>query len=323
MKSGIAVVIPCYKVEKHIKDVVVGLPDFIDHIILVDDKSPDSTLQVINEIFAGYQNTPEQKNKISIVKHEENQGVGGAMISGFTRALELGCKIVVKMDGDGQMDPAYISSLIKPLENSRCHVTKGNRFYDLKALMQMPFARRLGNFGLGFLIKAASGYWSVFDPTNGFFAIKADTLRLMDFDRLDKRYFFESSFLIELYYTGAVIKDISIPARYGEESSNLSIYKSLWQFPPKLCKAFIRRILLRYFIYDFTVYTIYLLLGLPLFLFGVIFGIVKWIHYSNLNIMTPTGTVMIAVLSIVIGFQLLLSVIQYDTSAKMPYIGND
>ncbi len=145
----------------------------------------------------------------------------------------------------------------------------------------------------------------------------------MDFDRLDKRYFFEVSFLIELYYTGAVIKDISIPARYGEESSKPLNLQIVVAIPPKLCKAFIRRILLRYFIYDFTVYTIYLLLGLPLFLFGVIFGIVKWIHYSNLNIMTPTGTVMIAVLSIVIGFQLLLSVIQYDTSAKMPYIGND
>lgn len=314
--NKIAVVIPCYKVTEHIKDVVAGLPDYIQHLILVDDKSPDNTLEVLHKLAS-------ENQKIIIVEHTINQGVGGAMISGFKKALEIGCDIIVKMDGDDQMDPDYLPSLIKPIAQGQCHFSKGNRFFDLRKLSQMPLVRRLGNLGLSFLIKAASGYWSVFDPTNGYFAINANALKLMDFDNLDKRYFFESSFLIELYYTGAIIKDIPIPARYGDEVSNLSVSNTLLKFPPKLFKAFIKRILLRYFIYDFSIYTIYLLSGIPLLIFGILFGLIKWIHYDALNILAPTGTVMIAVLSIVIGFQLLLSVVQYDINSKMPYAGQE
>jgi glycosyltransferase involved in cell wall biosynthesis len=316
MQVPIIVVIPCFKVENSIALVVKGIPKYVKTIILVDDKSTDKTLEVIRDLRS-------IDSRVFVVEHSENQGVGGAMLSGFQTALDFGAEIIVKMDGDNQMDPEYLPDLINPIIDGRCHFSKGNRFHDLRKLREMPFVRRVGNLGLSFLIKLASGYWSVFDPTNGYFAIKANTLRLIDLERLDKRYFFESSFLIELYYTGARIADIPIPARYGDEESNLSVFRTLVTFPFKLLKAFARRVLLRYFIYDFSIYSIYLLVGLPMLLFGVLFGLINWIHYDSLGKVTPTGTVMISVLSIVISIQLLLSVIHFDTNSILPYRGKN
>lgn len=312
MQEKICIVIPCYKVELKIKKVVLGLPDFIDSIILIDDCSPDRTYKILQDLAIS-------NPKVTLMQHTKNMGVGGAMITGFKEALKSGCSIIIKMDGDDQMDPLYLPDLIEPLRNQTAHFAKGNRFYDLEALQRMPVIRRFGNLGLSFLIKAASGYWSIFDPTNGYFAINSGTLNVINLDKLDKRYFFESSFLIELYYSGAIIEDVDIPARYGDEISNLSIKKTLLGFPPKLLKALFKRLILRYFVYDFSIFSIYLLVGLPLLVFGICFGFVKWIEYDAKNITAPTGTVMIAVLSIVLGFQLLLSVIQYDISSKMPY----
>lgn len=316
MNSVIAVVIPCYNVANKVKDVVEGLPETVDHIIVVDDKSQDTTRTVLHQLA-------ETNSKVIVVEHDVNQGVGGAMISGIKAALALDVDIVLKMDGDNQMDPAYIPSLLAPIQSGQCHVAKGNRFFDRRKFGSMPIMRRIGNTGLSFLIKLSSGYWSLFDPTNGYFALKTQTIKLLDLEKLDKRFFFESSLLNELYFTGAVIKDIPIPARYSDEISNLSALDCLLKFPPKLMKACVKRIIKRYFLYDFSIYTLYLLFGMPLLTFGAVFGAVEWIHYVSINQSAPTGTVMISVLSIVLGFQLMLSFIQYDMTSKLPYTGTD
>lgn len=311
----IAVVIPCYKVEATLESVVFSLPEYVKNIILVNDKSPDNTVDIINSI-------KEKDARVSVVNHNINEGVGGAMISGFKVALELCCDYVIKLDGDGQMDASYIPDLLDPVIQKKADYTKGNRFDDFKELVNMPFERRLGNIGLSFLIKASSGYWNIFDPSNGFFCIDVSVLKKLDFNRLDKRFFFESSLLNELYYTGAEIEDIPMPAIYGDEISNLSVSKVLFQFPPKLFKAFVRRIFLRYFVYEFSIYSIFLLLGVPLFLFGFIFGIINWVHYSCIDVPAPVGTIMVATLSIVLSFQLLLSVINYDIVSRNPFKKN-
>lgn len=316
MKRTIAVVIPCYNVASKVREVVEGLPEIIDYMILIDDKSFDNTLTVLQQLA-------ESNNKVVIVKHEDNQGVGAAVISGFKAALALDVDIVLKMDGDNQMDPAYIPLLLAPIQKNQCHVAKGNRFYDIRKLSSMPVVRRIGNIGMSFLIKASSGYWNILDPTNGYLAIKAETLKLLNMDKLDKRFFFESSFLNELNFTGALIKDVPIPPKYSDETSNLSIIDCLLKFPPKLVKASIKRIIKRYFLYNFSIYTIYLLFGLPMLVFGIVFGAIKWVHYASMGVPAPTGTVMISVLSIVLGFQLMLSFIQYDMTSKLPYAGNE
>lgn len=301
----ITVVIPCYNVAKHIKDVICNIPDSISYIIAVNDCSKDDTESILLKLA-------NENKKIIYIRHEVNQGVGGAMITGYKRSIELNADITIKMDGDGQMDAAYIPALVKPLVDDKADFTKGNRFRELKALQAMPLSRRIGNLGLSFIIKAASGYWNVFDPTNGFTAIKNETLKSMNFNKIHKRYYFETSMLIELYYANAVVNDIPMKARYGDEVSGLSRTKTLFQFPPKLFIAFIRRLILKYFLFDFNIASIYTIFGLPLFLFGLYYGITNFLKYSRSHIGAPTGTVVIPTLLIILGFQLLLSAVTYD-----------
>ena len=309
----IAVAIPCYKVEQHLQQVVAGLPDFVDSILLVDDCSPDGTPQLVDKLAAS-------DPRIISLHHKENLGVGGAMRTAFSKVLETDIDVVVKLDGDGQMDSRYISPLVEALTHAE--FAKGNRLFDRTMLRRMPALRRLGNMGIGFMVKASSGYWNVSDPVNGFFAIRTSTLKHMELERLSQRFFFESSMLIELHYTGARIKEVSMPAIYGDEKSNLSIGKTLFSFPPRLFVAWLRRIHLSYFVFDFNICSLYLLIGLPSFLFGLIFGICEWIHYASINSPSPTGTIMVAVLTFILGFQMLLAAAQYDVSAPNPFEKN-
>lgn len=315
-KVRIAAVIPAYRVQTQIGSVLRGLPRYLKHIIVVDDASPDAT----GRLAAAAAKTDR---RIIVIHHPTNQGVGGAMITGFRKALELGAQIVVKVDGDGQMDPAHLPSLILPLIEGKADYTKGNRFRDFRSLRHMPIIRRLGNMGLSFTTKAASGYWNCFDPVNGFFAIRAEVLAQLPLDRLDKGYFFETSMLANLYLLDAFVLDVPMPARYGKEVSSLSIYRVVLEFPLKLIATFLRRMALKYFIYDFSMMSVYLLVGIPLLLFGLVFGITKWIQYGELGTTAPTGTIMLATLPVILGIQILLSAIEIDMNAlpRQPLTG--
>lgn len=300
-----AVVIPCYNVSKHIEAVVATVHPRCTWVICINDCSTDNTADVLKKLAQDYTN-------IKVFNRPKNGGVGAAMLDGYRCAAEAGVDIIVKMDGDGQMDVAHMDKLFTPLISGEADFVKGNRFNDFKALRKMPFVRRMGNLGMSFLLKAASGYWDIFDPTNGFYAIRTSFATGLDADRIDKRYFFESSQIIELYYQGTRIKDVPMPAIYGDETSHLSVKKVLFQFPPKIIKAFLRRLMLRYYIFDINMASFYFLFGSLLFWFGVIFGLIKWIKFSNLGIPAPTGTVILPTLTIVLGFQLLLAAINYD-----------
>lgn len=302
----IAVVIPFYKAQKEITRVVSKLPGNINDLIIIDDNSPEAIPQ--NEIM----DIVSPEIKCHFLKNEKNLGVGGATKKGFLHAIQIDADVVIKVDADDQMDLSYIPKLTAALISNKAEMAKGNRFRDLKALRKMPLFRRMGNLGLSFLIKAATGYWHNFDPTNGFFAIRTDTLKKIDFEKLSNRYYFETSLLSQLYFEKARIKDISMPAIYGDEKSNMQLWKMPFIFGVKLMGTSIKRIVKEYFLYDFNIGSIYLLFGLPLFLFGVVFGISEWIYYAKLNVFAPTGTIMIITLSIILGFQLLLQAIQYD-----------
>ena len=302
---NIAAVVPAYKVEREIVSVLSSLPGYIRHIIVVDDNSPDGTAERIRSHF-------QRDERIILLNHKENQGVGGATVTGFRRALELDAQIVVKIDGDGQMPSSRIPDLVWPLVNGEADFAKGNRFRDFQALGAMPTIRRVGNAALSFLAKAATGYWNCFDPANGFIAMRADLLRSLPLERLDKSYFFEISLLSQVYLHDAVVRDVPMPARYGDETSSMSISKVFLSFPPKLLYVLTRRILLKYFVYDFSLVSIYLMVGLPVLLFGLVFGGFNWFQYGQLGIPAPTGTIMLATLPIILGFQLLLSAIGID-----------
>ncbi len=304
----IAVVIPAFRVEREIQTVLAGIPGFVRRIIVVDDASPDSSADLVSA-------AAKRDKRITLIRHAKNQGVGGAMETGFKKAVEYKSDIIVKVDGDGQMDPHHIPDLIAPLVNGEADYAKGNRFRDFNSLQQMPFIRRVGNLGLSFLSKAATGYWNIFDPTNGYFAIRAEILAQLPLDKLDKGYFFETSMLSHLYLLGAFVQDVTIPAKYGSETSSLSIRRALFEFPFKLTRTLLRRLVLKYFIYDFSMMSIYLLTGIPLLLFGLIFGGIKWIQYASLGVPAPTGTVILPTLSVILAIQILLSAIEIDLNA--------
>ena len=305
---SIVVVIPAYNVENEIAEVLESLPTFLKFIIVVDDCSKDNTFNIAKQISSN-------DKRIILHQHKVNQGVGGAMITGFRLALKLGCQIVVKFDGDGQMSPEYLPKLILPLIKGDVDYTKGNRFHDFSSLQQMPTIRRLGNTALSFLTKAATGYWNCFDPNNGFIAIRSEVLSQIKLEDVHKSFFFETSMLSNIYLLGAKIQDIPMPAKYGNESSNLSISKVLGEFPFKLLRCFCRRLILKNFLYDFNMESVYLLTGLPLTLTGVVFGLYNWVLYALKGITAPTGTIMIPTLLVILGFQLLLAAISIDLQA--------
>ena len=301
-----AIVIPYYNASEKIVEVVKKIPDFINYLIVVDDcgNQPLPKDKILSNI--------NKQTQIIFLKNNYNLGVGGATKSGFHKAVELNLDIVIKVDADNQMDLKYLPFLIEPIVSKKADYVKGNRFRDLKALKKMPIIRRFGNLFLSFMIKISTGYWNVFDPTNGYFAIKVTDLKQLDFSKLSNRYFFETSLIAELYYLDSRIMDLTMPAVYNDEKSNMKVWQMPMIFSWNLFKLFIKRIFKKYFLFDFNIGSLYILTGFPLFSFGVTYGIYKWIYYSSLKVLAPTGTIMLVTLSIILGFQLLLQAIQYD-----------
>ena len=301
----VAAVVPAYNVAAELGQVLRQMPLLFKTIVVVDDASRDDTAAVA-ESYA------QLDPRIMVVRHEANRGVGGAVVTGFARALEAGADIVVKVDGDGQMPLWLVPQLVQPLIDGTADYTKGNRFRDFQAIRAMPFIRRFGNVVLSFLSKAATGYWQCFDPTNGFVAIRADVLSQLPLKKIDPTYFFETSMLSHLYMLGAVVKEVPMPARYAGETSSLSITRVLRQFPGKLTWSLLRRLVLKNFVYDFNLESFHILAGMPLLLTGMLYGGYHWWWYSSRNLAAPTGTVVLSALLITIGMQLLISAVNLD-----------
>ena len=283
--------------------VVQSVPAFVEKIIVVDDASKDKTFQTVSLL---------KNPRVVLLQHEENRGVGGAMLTGYAEAAKLGMDIFVKMDGDGQMRPEHMAALVAPLAEGRADYAKGNRFTDFKTIIQMPRLRRFGNAWLSFFVKMVSGYWNIFDVTNGYTALSAAMYRKMDLKSLSRGYFFETSMLIELNTNEARVADVHMPAVYEDEESHLRVGKVVSLFPFLMLSGFMRRFYRRYMLKDFNVLSVCFLIGLPLFLFGFAYGVSIWIHPPVYGQPTPAGTVMLAALPIILGFQLLLAALILD-----------
>nr|WP_324257458.1 glycosyltransferase family 2 protein [Cellvibrio fontiphilus] len=302
--KAIAVVIPCYKVTRHIMDVIAAMPPLVSRIYVVDDCCPDKSGEFVKE--------NNRDPRVVVLFNEKNKGVGGAVMTGYRAAIADQMLIAVKVDGDGQMDPALIPEFIEPILHGEADYTKGNRFFNLEEIHQMPKVRVFGNAVLSLLNKLSSGYWDIFDPTNGYTAIHVDVLKKMSFAKISERYFFESDMLFRLNTLRAKVVDIPMDAHYGDEESQLKIGKIIGDFTKKNIRNTCKRIFYNYFLRDMSVASIELVLGFVLLLFGAIYGGYHWIASAQAGTTTPTGTVMLAVLPIVIGVQLLLSFLSYD-----------
>ena len=300
----IAVVIPCYRVKSQILDVLSGIGPECQAIYVVDDGCPEGT--------GDHVETECRDPRVRVLRHEENSGVGAATLTGYEAALGAGAAIVVKLDGDGQMDPAWIPRLVRPIQDGEADYVKGNRFFDLDGLGAMPRARVLGNSLLSFASKLSSGYWNVFDPTNGFTAIHAAVARRLPLAKLARGYFFESDLLFRLGILRAVVCEIPMPAVYRGEPSSLVIRRVLFEFGWKHCANTFKRIFYSYYLRNFNIASIEILAGLLFVAFGAWFGTSQWLDGIRANVPATSGTVMIAALPVLIGVQLLLAFLTYD-----------
>lgn len=301
---SIAVVIPCYRVGRAVLEVIAGIGPRVSSIFVVDDACPERSGDLVE--------AEVQDARVKLLRHATNGGVGAAVLTGYRAALEAGATIVVKLDGDGQMDPARIDELVAPILRGEADYTKGNRFYDLEGLRQMPTVRLIGNSVLTLMNKASSGYWSSSDPTNGFTAIHASLLRVLPLDKLHPRYFFESDMLFRLGIARAVVADVPMGARYGDETSSLVPHRIVGLFLGKHLQNFGKRLFYGYLLRDFNAASVELLGGLLCLAFGIGFGGWNWIQGSLDNTPSSSGTVMVAGLPVILGVQLLLAFLNHD-----------
>jgi dolichol-phosphate mannosyltransferase len=305
--EAIAVVIPCYRVRPHILEVIGRIGPQVGHIFVVDDACPDASGQLVREQCTDA--------RVKVIVHTANQGVGGAVMTGYQAAIAAGASAIVKIDGDGQMNPALIDDFVLPILSGEADYTKGNRFFDLEQLSSMPPVRLFGNAVLSFMNKLSSGYWDVFDPTNGFTAIHADVARHLPFNKISKRYFFETDMLFRLNTLHAVVVDVPMDAVYGDEVSNLKISNIVTEFVGKHVRNFFKRVFYNYYLRNMSLASVELPLGAALLAFGTVYGSMHWIESARSGVATPAGTVMVAALPVLMGAQLILAFLAYDIAA--------
>lgn len=303
----VAVVIPSYRVIDHVLGVIDAIGPEVSRIYVVDDCCPVNSGDFVEENCSD--------PRVVVLRNPENQGVGGAVMTGYQAAARDGMDIIVKVDGDGQMDPHLIMNFVNPILNGEADYTKGNRFYDLEEIRAMPRMRLFGNAVLSFMTKFSSGYWDLFDPTNGFTAIHTDVAKHLPFDKISKRYFFETDILFRLNTLRAVAVDIPMHAKYGDEVSNLKISKIIGEFFVKHVRNFGKRIFYNYYLRDMSLASIELPVGLLMLTLGAVFGVTHWVSSIYTDIPTPAGTVMLSALPVILGIQFILAFLAQDIAS--------
>jgi glycosyltransferase involved in cell wall biosynthesis len=296
------VVVPAHNESLLIGKTITTMPEFVDHVIVIDDLSTDDT--AAEAVAVG-------DPRLTLIRHTVNTGVGGAILDGHRKALELGADVSVVMAGDAQIDPAYLPALLDPIAEEGVEFTKANRFFSRSSFAGMPKYRFLGSVVLSFMTKMASGYWHLFDPQNGYTATSRSALERIDLDRIALGYQFENDMLIHLNIADVWARDIPVPAVYGEEVSGMRMSKVVPAITRLLFRGFWRRVMLKYVLYSFSPVALFLFAGLFLFLFGSAFGV--WVFWEAMNDQVPSAaTVMAAAAPLLTGAHFLVNAMMLD-----------
>ncbi len=296
-------VVPCYGVKTQITRVLEKMPSWVKGIVLVDDVCPQKSVDHAISVC--------KDERLRVVRNQKNTGVGGAVLSGYAEAIGNGARIIVKVDGDDQMDLRLMPLLVLPIMLGKADYTKGNRFSSLSHVQGMPTMRVFGNSVLSLLSKISSGYWGVFDPTNGYTAIDARVARELLSRNIARRYFFESDMLYHLSSIRAVVKDVPMPSKYADEKSNLHIFKIVLPFLLRHIRNTFKRFVGHYLVREFGVATIETIVGLTAVAIGLWIG-ADWLISRPAGVAASAGIVMGSVAPIIIGVQLLLSALNFD-----------
>lgn len=296
----IAAVIPCYKVVRHIGALIAAIGPEVDAIICVDDACPDGSGRHIRDTVSD--------PRVQVLTLERNQGVGGAVLAGFRAARAQGMAVAVKLDGDGQMDPRLVERFVAPIRRGQADYTKGNRFFNPQSLADMPRGRLLGNAVLSFVSKFSTGYWDIFDPTNGYLALDLRLLPFLEADKIAKRYFFETDMLFRLNLVNARVMDIPMRAIYADEVSNLHFSKEALRFAKGHARNFLKRLWYNYFLRGFSVASLEFVVGIAMLVGGLVYAALN----SGGAEAAPPGVVTLASMLVLVGILLLLSFLNFD-----------
>ena len=307
-KPTVSVVMPCYCAGKSAVSVLNKIGPEVSKIFVVDDGCPENTGEIVLKSL--------QDRRLEVLFHESNQGVGAATVTGYAAALEHGSDIVVKIDSDGQMDPSLIPAIISPILSGKADYVKGNRFFYLANVKSMPLLRLVGNACLSFLTKLSTGYWQIFDPTNGFVAVHRSALSLLDLSKISKRYFFESDMLFHLNMIRAVVSELPMKSIYAGEVSNLRPIRVIVPFGVSHLRNLIKRLVYNYFVRGFSVASLELLMAPVLYAFGLYVGVQQWALSIQSGQVASAGEVMLAALPIILATQFILSWLHYDVSSE-------
>lgn len=303
----VAIVVPAYNEEKLITKTVQTMPDFVDLILVVNDGSTDRTLEVLQGLKDDHKN-------LEVLTNDPNRGLGYSLVRGYKEALSRDIDIVGTLAGDAQCDPEYLHKLCDKLIDEDWDYVKANRFNNLDALRAMPPFRRVGNIVISLLNKFATGYYSIFDSQNGYGVFKKSTMERLPFELIGERYDYENTMLLAMGVINGRVKDIPVPAVYGEEVSTIKFFPVMRRALSVLFKGFWKRIYYKYVIFNFHPLALFLFSGLVLSVLGFGFGV--YLAYSRifLGSAPSSGTVMLSVLPLLLGVQLVLTAIVMDVN---------
>jgi glycosyltransferase involved in cell wall biosynthesis len=304
----IGVVVPAYNEDKLIGRVIETMPPFVDRIYVVDDCSHDGTCDQVHS----YLDQPSLNGHLELMRHTVNRGVGGAIVTGYRKAVEDGMDVVAVMAGDAQMDPAELDRIVGPVVTRQADYVKGNRLFTGEAWRMIPKYRYLGNAFLSLLTKIASGYWHVADSQTGYTAVSADTIRLLPLDKLYPRYGYPNHLLVMLNVFGVRVRDMPIRPVYNiGERSGIRLWKVIPRLSWLLTKCFFWRLKEKYVIRDFHPLVFFYLMGLTLFPVGLISGL--YLLYYRLFVGPVVATsALFSVFLFVSGLQSLFFAMWFD-----------
>ncbi len=303
--KSICVVVPTYNEAKQIGKVIETIPDYVDKVFIVDDASKDKTVEIVKR----YQ---KKSKKIQLIEHEVNQGVGGAITTGYKRARDNDIDVTVVMAGDGQMDPDDLEKIIEPVASGSADYSKGNRLFYGDAWSMIPHIRYMGNSFLSLMTKVASGYWHIADSQSGYTAISLTALKRIDLDGIYKDYGMPNDLLIKLNQFDFKVRDVHIKPVYNiGEKSGIRLIKVIPRISWLLCKGFCRRLFFKYVIKDFHPLVFFyalsfLLLGISIPLIIRLFYI--WAMYGDI----PDINAMALIFTLVSGLQTLFFGMWFD-----------
>tara|TARA_Y100000739_G_scaffold229952_1_gene247764 strand:- start:4572 stop:5534 length:963 start_codon:yes stop_codon:yes gene_type:complete len=301
-------IVPCYKSSNNAPEVVAALINYVDFVICVDDCCPERTGKIIRNKI--------KSERLKIIFHKRNKGVGGATKTGIRFAENIGAEIIVKIDSDGQMDPSYIPLLIEPIINRNSDFSKGNRFRNIDVFIKMPKIRLFGNIILSFITKLSTGYWELFDPTNGFIAINTKILNRIQYEKTDNRYFFETDLLFRCGLYDLLISEIEIPTIYKNEKSGLNPIIESIRYLISHIIIFIKRIIYQYFLIDFNPGSLSFIFGSITGFYTLFAGLRSIFYYKRLNIESPIGIKILFLTTAIISVQLIISFMYYDATQR-------